>query len=78
MEAIHPMTDNAAHARQILEGTSYMVLATSDAEGHPWASPVWFGHDGLDRLYWLSTGAYTTSYSAVEFNGFPPLKAFYL
>ena len=30
------------------------------------------------RLYWLSTGAYTTSYSAVEFNGFPPLKAFYL
>lgn len=31
-----------------------------------------------DRLYWLSTGAYTTSYSAIEFNGFPPLKAFYL
>ncbi|ABY96818.1 type III PLP-dependent enzyme [Pseudomonas plecoglossicida] len=31
-----------------------------------------------DRLYWLSTGAYTTSYSAVEFNGFPPLKAYYL
>ncbi|MGO4000460.1 type III PLP-dependent enzyme [Pseudomonas fluorescens] len=31
-----------------------------------------------DRLYWLSTGAYTTSYSAVEFNGFPPLKSFYV
>ncbi|MCC6073767.1 type III PLP-dependent enzyme [Pseudomonas sp. GCM10022188] len=31
-----------------------------------------------DRLYWLSTGAYTTSYSAVEFNGFPPLKAYFL
>jgi len=31
-----------------------------------------------DRLYWFSTGAYTTSYSAVEFNGFPPLKAFYV
>lgn len=29
-----------------------------------------------DRLYWLSTGAYTTSYSAVEFNGFPPLKEY--
>ena len=29
-----------------------------------------------DRLYWLSTGAYTTSYSAVEFNGFPPLKSY--
>ncbi|MBB3046953.1 ornithine decarboxylase [Litorivivens lipolytica] len=29
-----------------------------------------------DRLYWLSTGAYTTSYSSVEFNGFPPLKTY--
>ncbi|MGB0663148.1 MAG: type III PLP-dependent enzyme [Pontibacterium sp.] len=27
-----------------------------------------------DKLYWMSTGAYTTSYSSVEFNGFPPLK----
>lgn len=31
-----------------------------------------------DRLYWISTGAYTTSYSSVEFNGFPPLKSYYL
>lgn len=31
-----------------------------------------------DRLYWLSTGAYTTSYSSIEFNGFPPLEAFYV
>ncbi|MCP5195649.1 MAG: type III PLP-dependent enzyme [Gammaproteobacteria bacterium] len=31
-----------------------------------------------DRLYWLSTGAYTSSYSAIEFNGFPPLKTCYL
>ncbi len=29
-----------------------------------------------DRLYWLSTGAYTTSYSSVEFNGFPPLTTY--
>ena len=29
-----------------------------------------------DRLYWLSTGAYTTSYCSVEFNGFPPLKLY--
>ena len=29
-----------------------------------------------DRIYWFTTGAYTTSYSAVEFNGFPPLKAY--
>ncbi|WP_210396284.1 type III PLP-dependent enzyme [Motiliproteus sediminis] len=31
-----------------------------------------------DRLYWLSTGAYTTSYSSIEFNGFPPLKDYYI
>ncbi|WP_404366389.1 type III PLP-dependent enzyme [Marinobacter sp.] len=31
-----------------------------------------------DRMYWFSTGAYTTTYSAVEFNGFPPLKDYYI
>lgn len=31
-----------------------------------------------DRLYWLTTGAYTNSYSSVEFNGFPPLQTYYL
>ena len=31
-----------------------------------------------DRLYFLSTGAYTSSYASVEFNGFPPLKTYIL
>ena len=31
-----------------------------------------------DRLYWLTTGAYTTSYSSIEFNGFPPLRAYFV
>lgn len=31
-----------------------------------------------DRLFWLSTGAYTTTYSAIEFNGFPPLQDYYI
>ncbi len=31
-----------------------------------------------DRIYWLTTGAYTTSYCSVEFNGFPPLKAYFV
>ena len=31
-----------------------------------------------DRVYWLSTGAYTSSYSAVEFNGFPPLAVYFI
>ena len=31
-----------------------------------------------DRIYWLSTGAYTSSYCSVEFNGFPPLKTYFV
>ncbi|MDF2180918.1 type III PLP-dependent enzyme [Neptuniibacter sp. CAU 1671] len=31
-----------------------------------------------DHIYWYSTGAYTTSYSSIEFNGFPPLKYYVL
>lgn len=31
-----------------------------------------------DKIYWLTTGAYTNSYSSVEFNGFPPLAVVYV
>ncbi len=31
-----------------------------------------------DRMYIFTTGAYTTSYCSINFNGFPPLKAFIL
>ena len=31
-----------------------------------------------DRLYWLSAGAYTASYCSVGFNGFPPLKTYFV
>lgn len=40
--------------RSILDGIAYMVLATADGEGLPWASPVWFAMDGYDELYWIS------------------------
>jgi ornithine decarboxylase len=29
-----------------------------------------------DRIYFLSTGAYTASYASVGFNGFPPIKTY--
>jgi len=45
-------------------------------EDHKYALPLNLSIE--DRLYWFSTGAYTTSYSAIEFNGFPPLKAYYI
>ena len=31
-----------------------------------------------DKVYWLSTGAYTSTYAAVAFNGFPPIKTYYM
>lgn len=31
-----------------------------------------------DKIYWLATGAYTNSYSSIEFNGFPPLEVVYV
>lgn len=31
-----------------------------------------------ERLYWLSAGAYTSSYASVEFNGFPPIKSYFM
>ncbi len=45
-------------------------------ENHKYKLPV--GLEIGDRLYWFSTGAYTTSYSSIEFNGFPPLQTFFL
>jgi uncharacterized protein YhbP (UPF0306 family) len=48
------VTDNEAHARAILAETSFAVLATADSSGNPWATPVWFAADGLERIYWLS------------------------
>ena len=31
-----------------------------------------------DRIYWLTAGAYTSSYASVEFNGFPPVKTYFV
>lgn len=45
---------NHAIARAVLDGNSYVVLATADAGGVPWASPVWFTHEGYRELYWVS------------------------
>jgi general stress protein 26 len=35
-------------------GSRYMVLATADADGVPWASPVWFATEDGKTLYWIS------------------------
>ena len=41
-------------ARDILEARSYVVLATADVKGVPWASPVWFAMEQSSELYWVS------------------------
>jgi hypothetical protein len=41
-------------ARAIIAANRYMTLATADANGTPWASPVWFAPEGERDLLWLS------------------------
>ena len=41
-------------ARAIVDGNSYMTLATADADGAPWASPVWFAHEQYQAFLWMS------------------------
>lgn len=49
------MTDElVAHARSIIDANLYMTLGTADADGFPWASPVYFAPDGGRSFYWLS------------------------
>jgi Pyridoxamine 5'-phosphate oxidase len=37
-------------ARAILDAGSYVVLATADADGVPWASPVWYAMEEYPEL----------------------------
>jgi nitroimidazol reductase NimA-like FMN-containing flavoprotein (pyridoxamine 5'-phosphate oxidase superfamily) len=47
---------NAAQtARDIIEASRYLVLATADAAGRPWSSPVYFAHIGFTEFYWVSS-----------------------
>lgn len=45
---------DAEAARAIVDANSYMTLATSDADGAPWASPVWFAHQQYETFLWIS------------------------
>lgn len=46
--------DPAGIARSIIDASRYMVLATADAEGVPWISPVWFAHADHREFFWIS------------------------
>jgi len=47
-------TPSAETARAIVDANSYMTLATSDADGLPWASPVWFAPADYREFFWVS------------------------
>ena len=48
------MEDYAAAGRAIIDANLYMVLGTADLRGSPWASPVYFAHDGYRDFLWVS------------------------
>ncbi|MEV6850045.1 pyridoxamine 5'-phosphate oxidase family protein [Actinoplanes sp. NPDC051411] len=41
-------------ARGIVDANHYLTLATADADGRPWACPVWYAHDGYATFFWAS------------------------
>jgi hypothetical protein len=41
-------------AKAIIDGNSYMTLATADAAGVPWASPVWYAPASYREYFWVS------------------------
>ena len=45
----------AAGARAIIDGNVYMTLGTANADGEPWASPVFYVADGYSDFYWISS-----------------------
>jgi nitroimidazol reductase NimA-like FMN-containing flavoprotein (pyridoxamine 5'-phosphate oxidase superfamily) len=46
--------DWAAEARRIVDSNLYMVVATADSSGQPWASPVYFAHRDYRDFFWVS------------------------
>jgi nitroimidazol reductase NimA-like FMN-containing flavoprotein (pyridoxamine 5'-phosphate oxidase superfamily) len=41
-------------AREIVDRSLYMVVATADSSGQPWASPVYFAPSGYREFFWVS------------------------
>jgi nitroimidazol reductase NimA-like FMN-containing flavoprotein (pyridoxamine 5'-phosphate oxidase superfamily) len=46
--------DLAAHARSLINANLYLVLGTTDPDGRPWTSPVYFAPAGDREFYWVS------------------------
>ena len=44
-----------ASAKAIVDSNRYMTLATADADGRPWATPVWYATGDCRRFLWVSS-----------------------
>src|SRR5699024_4135147 len=47
--------DLGARARAIIDANRFMTLATADADGLPWVSPVWYAPKDHQEFFWVST-----------------------
>jgi nitroimidazol reductase NimA-like FMN-containing flavoprotein (pyridoxamine 5'-phosphate oxidase superfamily) len=45
----------AATARHLIDHEQYLILATADRDGRPWASPLWYAHAGHREFLWVSS-----------------------
>jgi nitroimidazol reductase NimA-like FMN-containing flavoprotein (pyridoxamine 5'-phosphate oxidase superfamily) len=50
-----PAMSLEATGREIVDSGFYMVLGTADADGRPWASPVWYAPAGYREFFWVSS-----------------------
>jgi len=48
-------TDPREAFEAIVRANQFMILATADEEGVPWASPVWFATTGFREYFWISS-----------------------
>jgi hypothetical protein len=66
-EPSHPVTpDPVTIARAIIDGNRYMTLATADADGRPWTSPVFYAAADYTEFYWISAPEATHSQNLAQ------------
>ena len=51
----------AQTVREIIEASRYLVLATADAAGRPWSTPVYCAHIAFTEFFWVSSPDVTHS-----------------
>ncbi len=48
------MSELDERARQVIDANRYMTLGTTEPDGRPRLSPVWFTHTGYRDFWWVS------------------------